>query len=270
MESQKVQSIWFKLGLTFLIILFFEVLAVILGNFAGAFWTLLLMIFIGFGIGGVAEKMIPKWGAAAAVTGFFIAVIISGMNASRPLWLTITSGKSSLDYPISVADAPEYDVTLFTFKNGEVKPDLAGYNRTEGYVRTRTGGRGYWAGTAYYVAPVVKDDWTPDQVVTLWAVCTDTWELETDFADTDACRRDWKLNHRQGVEIEPGKINDLQPALKNAETEFGLQSHPNAKFILWSKDAAFEARSAKGSAIGFMIITHLAFALAVLIKRKAI
>ena len=270
MEALQSQSPsrWRILGLSALVILVFEALGIILGTFIGGFFTLLLMIFIGFGIGGVAEKMIPKWGAATAVTGFFLAVIISSMNASRPLWLTLTSGKSSLDYPISVADAPEYDVTFFTFKNGEVKPDLAGYDRTEGYVRTRTGGRGYRAGTVYYVAPVVKDDWTPDQAVTLWAVCTDTWELETDFADTDACRKEWKKDHKQGVEIEPGKIADLQPALKNAETEFGLQSYPNAKFILWSKDAAFEARSAKGSAIGFMIITHLVFGLFVLFKKR--
>lgn len=259
---------WQIVLITGFVILIFEALGIVLGNFIGGLWTLLLMIFVGFAIGGLAEKMVPKWGAAAAVAGFFLAVIISLSNASRPLWLTFTAGKSSLDYPISVADAPEYSVTLFTFKNGEVKPDLAGYHRTEGYVRSRTGGRGYWAATVYYVAPVVKSDWTPEQEVTVWAVCTDTFETETDFADTDACRKDWIADHRQGVEIEPGKIADLQPAVKDAETAFGLRSHPKAKFIVWSKDAEFEARSAKNMATGLMVITHVVFALFVIFKKR--
>lgn len=263
-------SLWRVLWLGTAVIMVFEAVAILAGAFIGALGTFFILLFGGFFIGGAASKYIKSWAGVAGVTGFLIGMVIVGMNAARPLWLSLTEGKSSLGYKVSVNDAPEYNVTFFEFKNGEVKSDLTGYYFTDGYVANRTGSRGYNARTEYFVAPLVPENWTTNNEVPVWVVCTDTWNTDEDFSDTDTCRREWTKDHRAGVEIEPGDESDVKEAVKNAEAEHKLHSHPSAKYIVWSKDAEFEADAAKGSAIGLMIFTHLAFLIGAVVKRKKI
>ena len=263
-------SLWRVLWLGTAVILVFEAIAILAGAYLGVLGTFFILLFGGFFIGGAASKYIKSWAGAAGVTGFLIGMMIVGMNAAKPILLSFTEGKSSLGYAVSVNDAPEYNVTFFEFKNGQIKAGLTGYSFSDGYVANRTGSRGYNARTEYFVAPLVKEDWTTNDEIPVWVVCTDTWNTDEDFSDTDTCRREWAKDHRVGVEIEAGQKTDVIEAVKNAEAEHKLHSHPTAKYIIWSKDAEFVAGAAKGSAIGLMIFTHLAFVIGVLVKRKSI
>lgn len=252
------------------VIFIFEAIAIVAGTFFGVLGTFFILLFGGFFIGGVASKYIKTWAGTAGVIGFFIGMIIVSTNAARPIWLSLTEGKSSLGYAISVNDAPEYNITFFEFKNGQVKSEFTGYYFYDGYVSNRTGGDGYNSRREYVVAPLIPEGWTPSDKVSVWVICTDSWDVEHDVSDSDTCRREWTKNHLAGLEIEPGQNMDAREAVKNSEAKHKLHSHPNAKYIIWSKDAEFEANSIKSTVIGLMIFTHVAFAIGVLVKRNKI
>lgn len=268
---QPPPSPWRILWLGTLVILIFEVIAIFVGAKIGSFATFFVLLFGGFFIGGAASKYINDWAGVAAGIGFLVGTVIAFGNVAQPLSLILTGQHSTLDYPIAVNRTPEYNVTLFEFIDGQVKTNVTGYHSYSGYSPApRTGGRGYPFTAEYTVAPLVPKDWTPADEVPVWVVCHDSWDTNSDVSDTDTCRREWTKDLGMGSTIDASELRYVKAAVADAEGEHEIHSHPNAKYIYWSKDAVQAAQGAKGMGITLIIIGHLSYAIAVIAKRKKI
>ena len=269
--SQTHLSPWRVLWLGTLVILTFEAIGIFVGAKIGSFATFFILLFGGFLIGGVASKYLKKWAGIAGVIGFLVATIISMGNTALPLSQLLTGQNPALDYPISAARAPGYNVALYEFIDGQVQTNLIGYHSFTGYSpASRTGGKGYPFTSEYIVAPLVGKNWTPADEVPVWVVCHDSWETDGDVSDTDTCRRDWSKDIGMGTAIDLSELSYVKAAVADAETEHELRSHPNARHIYWSKDAVLTAKGAKGLGIAMIIIGHLSYVIAVLVKRKSL
>lgn len=261
---------WTVLTLGTLTILLFELVGVVAGNFWGFLYTFLFAMLLAFVAGGLTYKYIGDYAGAPVAIGFLLVTIISGMNAARPIWLSFTSETPVITEPISVARAPEYEASTYTFNDAKILPYYAGYYFSKGTVSNRTGGRSYVAHSEYYVAPLVSPTWTKEEPVTAWGVCTDTWRADNEFSNTDTCRAVWKKTNTQGIELEPSKFAEIELAITDAKEKYGLTSHENAKYLVWSNQAVSEGDSAKEMAYVLMILSHLSYAGYIVVKRKSI
>ncbi len=255
------------LGIGSLVIVLFEIIAIFAGATLGSFGAFFILLFGGFGLIGLAYQYIKDWAGVAGLIGFLAGAVIS--YSAKPLSLMFSGQKISLDHPISVALAPQYDVTLYEFTDGVVQTKYLGYYSYSGRtMKSPTGGRGHEFTAEYIVAPLVGANWTPTDAIPVWAVCKDSWDPTEDVSDTDVCRREWSKDIRTGVTLDASQTTHIKTAIADAMAEHNLKSDPNAKFIVWSKDATLEANGAKGLGTAIIVLAHLSYLVVVVAKRK--
>jgi hypothetical protein len=119
---------------------------------------------------------------------------------------------------VKLADAPKFSEAVgFKFTSGKVRPDMSGT-----YI-DRSGGTDESSSIQfYYVAPVVEDDWTASQPVTVWAAC-----------QTVECTRQWKEDFRAGIKVSSLRKEDFAKAIAAAKSRHDLRSPPEAVIIRW-------------------------------------
>jgi hypothetical protein len=124
---------------------------------------------------------------------------------------------------IPVAEAPLIPKAGgYIFRDGQARADLGGT-----YFSSHRGINNQSESLWYYVAPVVPEDWTPDQPVTVWAAC----------GEIASCRDAWTQPFRAGVRLntETTSMPDYRKAVEDAEALHGIRSHPEAVFVTWVK-----------------------------------
>lgn len=125
--------------------------------------------------------------------------------------ITLTRGQQVTD--LAPADVPRHPwATGFAFADGRGRGELAGLAEN---VKSKS--TDFW-----HVVPFVAEEWTPEQPVTVWAVC---------FGSIDE-----KLtagHFRAGFVHDPhdDSINYLVRARDDAVARHGLRSHPSAVFL---------------------------------------
>ncbi|MEK7673540.1 MAG: hypothetical protein AAB373_06685 [Patescibacteria group bacterium] len=249
-------SPWRVLWLGTLIMVFVELVGIFCGATIGGLGTFFILLFGGFFVFGVSLKFIGDWAGAPVAGAFLVTVMIAFGNAAQPIWLAITGEGQN--------------ATVVEVPNGIIRSEFGGYYSFDGYVSTRTGGRGYPARTEYMVAPLVDETWTPEDEVKVWVVCKDTWDLNTDFSDIDVCLKKWTKNYSGGYGVEPGEEGDVGQAVNNAMIAYNLDSSYSAKYVYSSSNPKFEVALMFNFGIGLLIFTHLVYIASVLVKWRKI
>jgi hypothetical protein len=108
----------------------------------------------------------------------------------------------------------------YIFRDGLVRADLRG-----SFFSSHRGINNQRESSWYYVAPVVPEDWTPSDPVTVWAAC----------GEIASCTKNWAKPFRAGVRLnaETTSMPDYRKAAADAESRHGIRSHSEAIFMTW-------------------------------------
>lgn len=262
-------SVWRVLWLGTLIILALELIGIFASAYLGGLAAFFILLVSTFVISGVAIRYIKDWAGIAGAIGFLVAIIIAMGGSALPLSQKLTGEQTDLEAPIAAAQAPQHNVALFEFNSTTVKTKLTGYHVYTGQTLSpRTGGRGYPFTAEYVVAPLVDANWTPADEVSVWVVCNDSWETNADVSDNDTCQREWTKPHNAGLTLDMSQSSYINMAIEEAITKHNLRSHPNAKYVLWSKDAVITARGTRGLGSALILMAHVGYAIAVFVKQR--
>lgn len=189
------------------------------------------------GIVGMMPVMSVKWRAGPMILTVFI-FIFSGMI---PCFTTKYGGNGDTVSGIMVSDAPKYtSETVFYFLDGKVMKDYLGYEPIMG--------RRYKVGDAY-VAPIVPDDWKPNDPVPAWAYA--------EYKYPDA----WDEELRAGIREAYDGIKE--EAVKDAETSYHIRSVEDAPILMWTAQPERELHFYRGLNrivfIVFLVVFSLVF-----------
>ena len=230
----------------------------------GGLAAFFIMLFGGAIIAGVASRWLRAWAGIVYGIAFLVVVILGFGDAARPIWQSLIGEQSTALVPVSVEQAHELDASFFQFSDGAVRTALLGHHTTTGYIGTRTGGTGYWAKTQRVVAPLVRETWQPEDPITVWVVCSDTWNARDEVVDTWKCEQNWKQSWRAGARIGLDATPEVDAAIADAVATHDLHSHPRALMVEWSEDAQGARNASQGFGTALLILAHISYAGAVL------
>ncbi|MBS0194790.1 MAG: hypothetical protein JSR34_11150 [Proteobacteria bacterium] len=183
--------------------------------------------------------------ATVAIVGIVIAcaagIVASGDDT--PLF-----GRTARD--VSVAEAAGAPANFLHFRDGRVLADKAeAVDIRGGTMRQPT--RVLYT---LYVAPVVADDWTPDQPVTVFAV--------TGHPGRDQGRSQWARPWRAGFRLGGLNAGEIREGIGRLARHDGIVAAGNAAIIRWTADPEAEAVAARRRLAMTAFVALLAWALA--------
>lgn len=196
-------------------------------------WGFVIALAVALGLALVVLSFKLKRGVFffAGIYACFGAVL-TGMYARN---YVVAKGAGIVE-GISVAEAVNRPPAGgYIFRDGQARADLSG-----GFYSTHRDVNKARESSWFYVAPVVSEEWTPSDPVTVWAAC----------GETASCKKDWALPFRAGLRLnaETTSMKDYRQAVASAESLHGIKSHPEAVFITWVKSpqAAIEKFKSDG------------------------
>lgn len=257
-------SPWHVLLAGSLLLLILEVVGIYTAVKLGGLAVFFIMLFGGAIVAGIASRWLAAWAGVVYGIAFLLSVILGFGNAAPPIWQSFVGEESITNTPVSVERAHELNASIFQFSDGSVLNALVGYHTTSGYIATRTGSRGYWAKTQRVVAPLVSASWRPEDPITVWVVCSDTWNTTDEVVDTWKCEQDWKKEWRAGVRIASDTMTEVSEAIADATSTHNLRSHPQPLVVEWTEDAQSAQRASQGFGSMLLILAHISYIGAVL------
>ncbi len=183
----------------------------------------------------------------------FIFTAMLGIAVSYSVWEyeVLVSGETM--YGISVNMAPEYpDASAFVFTNATVRREYMG--KIKSCSKT---GTGQITCRFTCVVPLVPYDWTIDQTVPAWAVCTESVD-DTDVIKNEPCSfpDDFKIAVATVYDVSEG-------AIKKACAKYGLTTNSNAPVLRLAYSLKEEINKAfsmlKWFVIGFNLVWIVIF-----------
>jgi len=198
-----------------------------------------------FGVGRLQFPSRPGRFSGLLAVAYFVGVLLATMGERRLALLAVGETVTG----ISVRDVADHaDAVAFEFTDGRGREELQGMASN-----TKSRGSDDW-----YVVPVVPENWTVRDPVTVWALHLDGVQPEVLAGQ-----------FRAGVRADDEDQHTLyaRKAVKDAESMHGLRSHPQA-VILEMDGSVPELRN---SAITFLVIAfggvNLAWTVAILLSR---
>jgi len=121
---------------------------------------------------------------------------------------------------VSVSDLAQYsDATGWRFRDGAPRADLGGVYLSSSGSSTR----GRTSQVPYVIAPLVPEDWTPDQPVPAWVACQ------------HGCDGDWRQPWRAGLRWTVD-LGLYEKAMEAALKGNGLRTADGAPILEWVED----------------------------------
>lgn len=153
------------------------------------------------------------WTVIIAITG----TIISGMYIAD----FYDVKDANIVENIRIEEALNYpEADGFTFTNGRVATSLAVTHYVEHLDHNNN-----LKTTSYYAAPIVSEDWTVDQPVSLFAV-----------AEADAQKNNWSKPYRAAIKASLSFRDELDEAARKCLSQNKLKAAPDYRLLRWVED----------------------------------
>ncbi len=185
----------------------------------------------------------------------FIFTAMLGISVSYLAWEynALTSGKTIKR--ISVNMTPQYqDASVFVFTDAIVRSEYMGKK----IYRRAAGGAKQSSYRLTYAVPLVSPDWTKNQPIPAWAICTKIIHYVSEIANPPSSlfNNDFKM----AVATEE---DDSKDAIEDACKKFGLMSNENARVLrlVYSLEEEIDETVSllKGFVIGFNVVWIIIF-----------
>jgi hypothetical protein len=202
-----------------LLVCFGASLTAVLLSLAG-WWMVGIFTSLGFGFLGMSlgEGLLDdRRGSTriAALGGLLIVVgtsIVSLVSVEQRLWPNATSGLT-----LEEAHA-DFSSTSFGFRGARVRPELGGQAQVLGKYGSPI--------DTVSVAPVVEENWKPEDPVLVWAVARSKTQKERSEL--------WKQPIQAGVRVSGFYVSDYQAAAETASRMHKLRIGRDPLFIEWT------------------------------------
>ena len=142
---------------------------------------------------------------------------------------------------ISILEHGKYpDHTILDFNDGRVAFELTGVRVEKRYDKSTT----TYVSTSYYVAPVVTEDWSPGDPVTLWAAAV------SDVPDS------WSVPAGVGFAVNPLNQDTFLAAAYDVKRKHDLNC-PDFRFVKWVESREEETESRTGLFVTFFLAVNI-------------